>query len=219
MSALKEFLKQPPPQALLTAAAFLVLMIGAIAVRHELLLRSGRELILAVRPVDPREILMGHYVQLAYVAGDPRQLEGLIDPDDGPRLREALAGDGGTVWAVFDVRTSPAAELVSITLSAPSTLDEGRIAMKVSAMMTEIYPDAAPAKDGEEIVPPEPIPAIAIRVGPDRYYADQKEAEALEAALRSGDRSLSAILSISAGGEASLRGLKADQERILPGWF
>ncbi|MBU6320839.1 MAG: GDYXXLXY domain-containing protein [Alphaproteobacteria bacterium] len=219
MTSVKEFLKRPPPQALLAATAFLVLMMGAVAVSHELSLRSGRELILAVRPVDPREILMGHYVQLAYVAGDPRPLEDLIDADEAPQLRETLAGDGGWVWAVFDTRTSPAAELVEITLSAPASHDEGRIAVRVSAMMTEIYPDAAPPKDGEEITPPEPIPAITVRVGPDRYYADQTEAETLDAALRSGERSLSAILSVSKEGEASLRGLQAEGERIVPGWF
>lgn len=218
-AGLKAFLKRPPAVALWAATATLVGILGASAIGHELRLRSGQELCLAVRPIDPREVLLGHYVQLGYAVGDSQPLAPLIGAGDMTAIRTALEGDGGEIWAIFESKPDAPARLAAISLDRPSNLPEGRIAVRTTGALTEIYPDR-PAMEADETSPAvTPESGVTIRIGQDRYYADQSEAEALEATIRTGREDVCAILSVSPEGEPALRGIKVADKRVVPGWF
>lgn len=175
----------------LSLSLFFILMAGfQLHARNQ-----GEELILDAAPVDPRDMLHGHYVALTYPA---------------ERLNvAALAGDdsfreGEPIHVVFDSRGAVArpAGVYRVRPAGP----EGPV---LTGRVTYAGDPAAPPR-ATEGAPHERIVIADLRL-PDRYYADKETALALEGRLRDGG--FQVILGYRDGRRPVLKGLIAGGER------
>lgn len=103
------FLAKPLTRIVLSAA-LLTLMLGWMVVDRLSLLRSGREIVLKVIPVDPRDLFKGDYVRLGYDISrfDKTKVEG-PDLQRGERVFVTLEQPDQTAsWTVAKItRTRP----------------------------------------------------------------------------------------------------------------
>lgn len=93
--------------------------LGWIINSRAAILRSGQEILLKVKPVDPRDLLRGDYVRLDYDISDipvrlisnaPAGLFSTVDGDIFVRVRKEADGYWRPVSAAFDAPATPAAE-------------------------------------------------------------------------------------------------------------
>ena len=123
-----------PATRLALAAALLTAMLGWMVVDRMSLLRSGREIVLKVQPVDPRDLFKGDYVRLGY---DISRFE--TAKVDGPPIvpgepvfvtLEQAAADAA--WTIAKItRTRPAAVATNqIVLAAKSNYNQLRYGLE-----------------------------------------------------------------------------------------
>jgi hypothetical protein len=164
---------------------------------------EGEEVRLAVEAFDPRNLLTGHYAALEFVDRLP---EGATCP------RLARPDRRGRVWIVLrraGGRHQPAAAFS--TRQEAERFGGGAI---VRGQVVCQSPGAGPVSRG--------LPGVVrTDLGVERFYADQKRAQAIEAALRKGAGAPSeeapaalAVLSIGRDGRVRLKGLIVDGRKI-----
>ena len=160
------------------------------------LLRTGREIVLKTRPIDPRDIFRGHYARLEYdISRIPNErIAGLRDS----RVKRgrvihvilrppAAAGDG--FWT-----------LAGASLSWPREVPPGGVVMRGRV----VY-----AYSGE----------VRARYGIERYYASKKRALEVERLGRRPAppedlRPLGVIVRVSPSGKAAIAGLMIDGRKV-----
>jgi uncharacterized membrane-anchored protein len=167
---------------------FLVSMIAGRAA----ILRDGREVVLQVRPVDPRDLLRGDYVTIGYnVSTVPVSLF-------AARPDEALRGAGETVF----VRLAPG---------------EDGIWQPVAARYGE-PPEASASPDEVDIRGTVAMPwadsatEIPIDYGIERFYVPEGEGRAIEAGI--GERSFRMKVAVADDGTAQIKSFH-DGETLL----
>ena len=156
------------------------------------LLKSGREITIPTRPVDPRDAFRGDYVMLGY--------------DISPLRKSTLPSDAN----FEDLR---AGSPVYVTLT-PNGAGEWK-AVKVTAD----YPQQIAASDivlkgrVESIWRPENTSDVQlnIRYGIESYFVPEGTGKALETKVR--ERKIEAIVAVDASGSAALKGLVVDGQR------
>jgi uncharacterized membrane-anchored protein len=105
-----EYIRRPIA-GLLASGLLLTGILGAMVVDRMLLLRNGREIVLPIRPVDPRDLFKGDFAGLSY---DISRLDaGLVSGLGGAQREQTvyvtLERDAGEVWKPVSVaRTLPA---------------------------------------------------------------------------------------------------------------
>jgi len=206
-----------PVWPLPVTGAVLSLLLFAIGAYHEAERLRGEEIVLQTAPVDPRAVLLGHYVELAYEAETARALAD-IAPAREIRRMQTLMSDGAEhwAWAWFEQEKDGPWRLVRITLTRPEGAP-GSVGIRVKARAS-----ALPAPEPGALA----VHGISIRIGTDRFYTDEREAKAIEAAarLRSPETGelrtdVSVILSVSSRGQPRLSGLVIDGKERRPGWL
>ena len=192
----------------ITAAALIGLLLVSVF-SHMGALASGTEIIVPARGYDPRDILLGHYVRLT--------------PSADTTLDEK---DGETIWTEFDLGERRWASATGWTV-----LENQNGSWNVVRVLKK-RPDIAKSENsvalfGEirfqrrkstgESVAYIVTPPIDI----DRYYANAREAKAIEDKLRdrTSDTPVRLILSVSKDGKAMLKGLEVDGERQVMSWW
>jgi uncharacterized membrane-anchored protein len=165
------------------STAFLALMVAQEQMRRQM----GTEIVLRARPVDPRDLLRGAYVTLAYDVERVR-LPDLPTPADpsgwkaGDQLFLGLAEENGA-W-----------KPVSLGREKPATGP----AIRALYRSREDYADVT--------APGANMPVdILIDIGADHYYADETTAKALEKDIR--ENGLDIILAVGGDGGLSIKGL------------
>lgn len=190
---------------LLAIALVMSAILAGLVARHAWLRETGQEIYLAMEPVDPRDLLLGHYVVLETGLHqlDTAALDG---PDDGWMQGQAVhvtlreTEDGSMIAAgAFQEPPSP-----------PFIL--GRIAY-VASLSDLTEPETL--EDGSPGWSREPIPGtereqLRVRYNLERYYAPREQAMALEA-MRTENR-LRLIVSLGPDGHAVIKGLEIDGE-------
>jgi uncharacterized membrane-anchored protein len=175
---------------------------------------AGAEVILPMQPVDPRALLTGHYVQLAFAHQLPvgarcppliqdQAMRGPFDRRPTPWLALQRSGDIHVLAGEYATKAE--------------AQQHGEIVARGSARC-DVIPVAPP--DGEASAPLETA-MVTLDLGVDRFHADQDEAEALEKILRdreSIDR-MAAIVSIAPDGTARTKGVLVDGKRVELTWF
>lgn len=192
------------PQRLIAAGAVCVAALIGLVIAEGAARDAGTEVIVAMRPVDPRALLTGHYVQLSF--DDAIPAGGACPPSDiesGAEGWIALrkAGDRHVVAAVMGARAA----------AAPL----GDVIVRGAAICNPPLPPSAEDKSGQP-------GNITMRLAVERFHADQDEAVALETAMRDapdGETRVFAILSIGQDGAPRTKGLIVDGERIELTWF
>lgn len=194
------------PQRLLAAGALCLVALVALVVIEDRARAAGREVIVAMEPVDPRSILSGHYVMLGFS-------QTLPDGETCPAL-DGRAGPEG--WVALTRRD--ALHVVSASARTRAEVeDKGDVLVRGWATCDEPVPAST-----------DPYPAHAtpgrttMHIGVDRFHADQDEAVAIEKAIRdrdTGQARVAAILSIDADGKPRTKGLVVDGKRVELTWF
>ncbi|WGM39113.1 GDYXXLXY domain-containing protein [Caulobacter sp. NIBR1757] len=178
--------------AVLLAGALVWLIHGEHQARAE-----GTEVRLALEGVDPRSLLSGHYVQLQIrqsVRG--RTCEAIPQP----------AGYGRNRWVAL--RPSPGETvIVGETVSRDAALKLAPVAVRGDIGCWVSDRDQS---------------TLSLDIGLDRFHASQKEAQAIEAALRlsaAAEPTAFALVSVGRDGRARLLGLEVGGRRIMLDWF
>lgn len=178
------------------AGAVLALLLTGLVVREGRARAEGREVVLVLGAIDPRELLTGHSVILEFTEPLPpgaacppgSQREAEFDPNRWVALRR----DGGRHRAVGAAR---------------SEADARRLGEVVVRGALECGLDSF-------------NDAVTLHIGVRRFHADQAEAEAIEARLRRrGGAPALALISVGRDGRARLNGLLLDGRRVELDWF
>lgn len=173
--------------AALLQIGFLAWMINARAA----ILRDGREVLLKVQPVDPRDLLRGDYVRLGYnISALPKTLLE-TGPDDAELARDA------TVWLRVRRGEDGIFAPVSLRLRAEAPAlanDEADIRGRVRSGWQEI------------------TGTILVDYGIERFYLPEGEGRAIEADM--GERSFFMIVAVGDGGQAQIKAFLDGDQRL-----
>jgi len=177
---------------ILLAIAFTAAL-AAMAGLHLSQRERGQEIRLAMEPVDPRDLLLGHYVIVSTPAHrlDTGALAGADAFERGEEIWVELGlGEDGRHLPVALRRAQPAAPAL-----------RGRVRSSFTPFQ--------PIEEREaELAPPAQI--INAEFNVERYYAAPDDALALERMTQ--DARLAIILSVAPDGSAVIKGLEIDGE-------
>jgi uncharacterized membrane-anchored protein len=169
------------------------LALAAIIHERMQLLNNGREIVLQVEPVDPRDFFRGDYVILSYL-----DLTQLILPP-GHEAADAKAGD--TIYVALAVGVDGRATAKSVHRTFAT-------ARAASPMVLRGKVDWAFGRNGDR--EDEHI-AVRTRYGIEAYFVPQGEGRALEHARNA--RKLEVLIAVCDDGEAAIKGLILDGKR------
>ncbi len=176
------------PAAILATLALCGLIAWMIEGRATIL-RDGEEIVLRTAPVDPRDLLRGHFVRLDYPAsfieGGP--LDPLKAQIGNRQLRHV------DVYVSFAEGEEGVHEPVSVTLERPGEMPFLR--------GTTRYADAS-------------IANLRVDYGIDRFYADEFRAPELERNMREG-MVTEIVVAIGTDGTAQIKALRQGGEVIM----
>lgn len=189
------------PQRLLAAGAICLAALVALVVIEARARSAGTEVILPMQPVDPRALLSGHYVQMAF--GEALPPGENCPPTD-------LGYEQG--WIALR-REGDRHVVMAAARSRDDAARQGEITLRGALHCNPPVPGA----DGAE-----PSPGnLTLQLAVERFHADQEEALAIERAMT--DRSsesarVYAILSVDDAGTPRTKGLIVDGRRIMLTW-
>lgn len=170
--------------------------LGKIVYDRQSLLTSGREIVLPVQPVDPRDLFRGDYVILGYDITQvplPTAIEssnlGVVRRGDAVYVTLMPAADGS--WTVSGLATEYPAHA-----TASSTVLKGRVTY---APPLEVRSSATAAQK------------ISVRYGIESYFVPEGTGRKLEADVR--EKKIQAIVAVGSDGTAAIKGLVIDGER------
>lgn len=176
--------------ALLAAAAGVqtAVLCGMVYDRISLL-RTGREVVLEVTPVDPRSLFRGDYVILSYAAS---RLPGNLVPEG--HLTTA------TPIYVTLARRENAWTPVAASKSHPGEIAGDHVVLRG-------WPSHPLSNE-----PAAPRSSLLMRYGVESYFVPEGTGRALEALV--GEKKVAVVLSVSASGAAAIKGLIADGKTV-----
>ena len=188
------------PLRIAAAAAVLVLLLVGVVLRENGARAAGREALLPMEAVDPRDLLTGHYVAL-------RLTQQLALGQPCPRERSTFE-DGG--W----IGLKPAGghyRFIGVGASRQAALAGGA----ELAVRGGVYCSRTAFGNTESDV-------VTLDIGVDRFHADQDEAQAIEKALRErrqGEAPAFAVVSVGDDGRARLKGVIVGGKRTDLTWW
>lgn len=190
-----------PSRILALGAVLAALLIGLVVVENNAR-AAGREVLLPMEAVDPRELLTGHYVAL--------QLTQQLPPGQPCPTRTQPYREGGWIGL-------RAAGDHHRFVSAGATRAEVMRAGAELAVRGGVYCSRLALEE-------QVANAVTLDIGVDRFHAEQDEAQAIEKALgarRPGDASPAAyaVVSVGTDGRARLKGVVVDGKRTDLTWF
>ena len=188
------------PLRIAAAAAVLVLLLVGVVLRENAARAAGREVLLPMEAVDPRDLLTGHYVAL-------RLSQQLALGQPCPRERTSFE-EGG--W----IGLKPAGghyRFVGVGASRQAVLAGGA----QLAVRGGVYCSRTAFGNAEADV-------VTLDIGVDRFHADQDEALTIEKALRQrrqGEAPAFAVVSVGKDGRARLKGVIVGGKRTDLTWW
>jgi uncharacterized membrane-anchored protein len=190
--ALPAWWRARPLLAFLLVAGLQTAVLLAMVVDRASLLRSGREIVLPVVPVDPRDLFRGEYVILNYPVSDvPTSLLGGPPPESGTPLWVELARTPEAGWAP-----------VAVSRSAPDTrpASPDRIVLAGRSAWW-----GRPGGAGS-------VERLRVHYGIEAYFVQQGKGPELERMV--GQKRLEAIVAVGPSGRAAIKGLAVDGKRV-----
>jgi len=181
---------------LLAAIALALLQIGFLSFivgSRAAILQSGKEVLLKIQPVDPRDMLRGDYIIVTYeITSLPIKLisdlpAGAVVSEEGPvhvRIRKDADGYWRTISATFAPPAVP-----------PASPDEADIKGSIAPGWT-LSPDAT----------------ISVDYGIDRFYVPEGEGLAIETDLR--ERPFGIRVALAKDGTPQIKAL-VDGDKVL----
>jgi uncharacterized membrane-anchored protein len=159
--------------------------------RHSLL-KSGREITLAVRPLDPRDLFRGDYVTLGYDISTLTKSETETDPDYSGLV------SGSDVFVTLAPKTEGGWTITHAGSRYPSEVAPGEVVLK--GVVLSVWKTQDPA-----------VTTVNVRYGIEQYFVPEGTGRALEDKVRT--HKIDAILAVGSDGGAAIKGLIVDGER------
>ena len=179
---------------MLLAAVALVqsAMLLKIVWDRQRLLKTGREIVMQVVPVDPRDIMRGDYVTLGYGIS-PMRRSALKDSASLTGL-----GRGAPVYVTIRPDTASNWTPVNVSVAYPADVADGDAVLKgrVQYIWDEANNDNA---------------NLAVTFGIESYFVPEGTGKPLEQSVR--DKKIQAIVAVGPDGTAAIKGLVIDGER------
>ena len=159
---------------------------------HDRLLKSGRELTLAVLPLDPRDLFRGDYVTLGYDISTLKKSSTESDPE--------FSGfaPGADIFVTMSPKPEGGWTETHVGKTYPSKVAPGDIVLKgrvLSAWTSQTPPESN----------------VAVRYGIEQYFIPEGTGRDLEDKVRA--HKIEAIVAVGSDGTAALKGLVIDGER------
>ena len=187
---------------ILAAALLLTLALIGLILRENHLRDVGREAILSIDAVDPRDLLTGHYVAIRISEARPDLAvcpKGLPTPLK-PGLIQLAPGPDGRHHLV----------------TGPQARGELKVTGFADCQDIALSERAPPVPGGPLVLAP---PIVTLDIGVHRYHADQDEAEAIDKVLRNRNPgSAAVVVSIGPDHRARLKGLILNGKRTDITW-
>jgi uncharacterized membrane-anchored protein len=178
--------------ALIGAAALIQLGILTTMVTSQInLLRTGREIVMPIVPVDPRDLFRGEYVTLSFpISSVPGKFVDRTVPSTGNALYVTIqpAPDGG--WIASRIGAQRPA-----TGAANDVVLKGRPVWGMDAVFRGTTTQN-----------------LAFHYGVERYYVPEGQGARLEEMAR--NKKLAVLLAVGTDGTAAIKGLLIDGQRV-----
>ncbi len=174
---------------LLLVAGLQTAALGYIVVNRDQLLKHGREMVIQVQPLDPRDLFRGDYVILGYPMTQIDVAEGEL-----PKGIEK----GAPFYAVLKPGENDAWSVRTVSTGYPSDVSASEIVLRGRVQTT--YPGA----EGKGYT-------LNARYGIETYFVPEGEGKLIEKQVL--EKSVKAIVAVGADGEAALKGLIIDGVR------
>jgi uncharacterized membrane-anchored protein len=160
-------------------------VLAAMAIDRIRLLKTGREIVLPIVPVDPRDLFRGEYVRLRYDVGTvpSRLLEG------PPPSRNS------TFYVVLEKKPDGAWAPAKISRTMPRETSPDRIVLKARHM-------------NSWRIDPRRDERLWVRYGIESYFVPEGRGRELE--KLAGEKKLAALVAVDGGGNAAIKGLFID---------
>jgi uncharacterized membrane-anchored protein len=156
------------------------------------LLKSGREITMPTRPLDPRDIFRGDYVTLGYDISSLRK-------SSIPQQTTFDAFQPGTsVYVTLTPDPAAGWKAISVTPGYP------RQAVASDVVLQARVKTLWQAEDKSDAL-------LGVRYGIESYFVPEGTGRALE--VKVGERKIESIVAVDANGTAALKGLVVDGER------
>lgn len=172
--------------ALAAVAALQLGALGYIVVDRLTLLRTGREIVLPIVPVDPRDLFKGDYVRLGFPIS--------TIPADTAKTEDFTAGK--PAFVTIEQQPDDSWTVVRMTARHPGKVSEKQVVLR-----------ARPAWNGAWS-----RGSNQVRFGIERYYVPEGKGGALERLAR--EKKLAAIVAVDASGNTAIKGLSSDGKRV-----
>lgn len=153
------------------------------------LLRSGREVVVDVVPVDPRSLFRGDYVRFGYdFSRVGRDIPATAPKSVNDPVYVLIARTEGDKWRAVQAGPAPIAAADPAQVLLKGRLQRGWVQQ-----------------------PPEG-PPFSVRYGIESYFVPEGEGRQLEKMVR--EKRLSVLLAVGADGTAAIKGILADGKPI-----
>lgn len=159
---------------------------------RQTLLRSGREIVLQVQPVDPRDLFRGDYVILGYAISPVS-----ISPEaNGAPLNDIKRG--APVYVTLHADETGTWTVKQLSPAYPSSAAASDIVLK--GLVQHVWQGT---KQGET--------QFSIKYGIESYFVPEGTGRALEASVR--EKKIQAVIAVATDGTAAIKGLMIDGAR------
>lgn len=171
------------PLGLAIAAALQIAVLGWMVLDRTRLIKTGQEIVLPIRPVDPRDLFRGQYVRLGYDVSNVslKLVEGPRPVRNAPFYVTLEQADDGT-WRPL-----------RLTAAKPHGHGPKEIVLKGRAWR------AFPTGD---------TGSVAVRYGIESYFVPEGEGPRLEELAR--DKKLAVLVAVDGSGTSAIKGILID---------
>ena len=163
------------------------------------LLKNGREIVLAVTPVDPRSLFRGDYVILGYA----------ITQVPAPSGQSAPARNGTPVYVTLEQQADGGWKAVASSLTHPGAVVAGAA---VAAPNRIVLRGRSEHEFWRSASTPPTTPQVRVRYGIESYFVPEGKGMDLENAVR--DKKIAARIAVDAKGRAAIKGLLVDGKPV-----
>jgi uncharacterized membrane-anchored protein len=225
-------LSLPYPLRVVVTTALLSAILAWIVWDRVSLLRTGTEIVLKTRPIDPRSLFRGHYVRLEYDVGliktDRVKVTGEFKRHD-PIFVRLKSGPGGYWIAVSAQKTPPrknsglylAGSVRGARVVLEQDIQRDRLRRKLQSCTDPLCRRMARAalvrlgKQPRRIKQCGATACQSLRVhyGLERYFAQKQRARALE--KKRAKQALAVLVRVSPFGIGAISGLMIDGKKIF----
>ncbi|MFV0296297.1 MAG: GDYXXLXY domain-containing protein [Hyphomicrobiaceae bacterium] len=178
-----------PFASIIAATAILTAILVYMVADRVMLIENGREVVLKVRPVDPRDLFKGDYVRLSY---DISSLgNDVMTPEARQHWTQHIKLHGDRIYVVLEQQADTSWKPVAISETLPKSLPPNRVVLAGHAVRWD------PSR---------------VRYGLERYYIPEGTGRELEDLARKSE--MSVIVSVDSSGRSAVKGIVRDGKHI-----